>query len=156
MSGVCTGACCVVFPIAIGGEYGTARDRIQAKADDDGDNAFIGNMIFPLTMDQARERWMAYNPGLEFPFSDKEEHFGCRHWDGQSRRCTEYARRPKMCSAYPYSYPGTCEFCGYRQPGQNWYWDKDANGYRLEEGKDPASVEVTDEWTWDGEIMRAK
>ena len=154
MSGVCTGACCVVFPIAIGGRYGSVRDKLQAKFDDDGDDGFIGNMIFPLTLDEARQRWALFNPGLAFPFAKDHitEHFGCRHWDSRSRRCTEYARRPSMCSNYPYARPGVCEFCGYEEPSVTWRWVEEKGAYRsltpVEDDYDPGPT-----YRWDGEWL---
>lgn len=37
--------------------------------------------------------------------------FTCKHWDGATRLCTIYERRPQMCRDYPE--PGkVCRFCG--------------------------------------------
>jgi Fe-S-cluster containining protein len=44
------------------------------------------------------------------------DHFGCNFLDTETRKCTIYAQRPKMCRSFPYG--RACPFCTYddRQP----------------------------------------
>jgi Fe-S-cluster containining protein len=41
-----------------------------------------------------------------------EIEFRCKYFDGESRRCVAYDRRPDMCREYPES--GVCGYCGGR------------------------------------------
>jgi Fe-S-cluster containining protein len=156
----------VAFPLntpgpALQGVARTARllgrDYLQDRADGGGDAAFIGNMIFPLTLDEAKTRWVAYVGDPPEWFDDHHELYGCRHWDGSSRKCTAYEQRPVMCRAYPYL--GTCEYCGYQEPNAWWSWDPKERAFRetaaarAEHGTDwqmPAGWP----YTWDGEWLR--
>lgn len=157
----CTGACCVVFPLSSNGTYvSSVRDWMQERAAGGNDNAFIGNMIFPLTLDEAKSHWVAFNAEpLPDWIDDHHELYGCRHWDSGSRKCTAYAQRPLMCSAYPYVTPGECEFCGYSEPIAWWAWDPKQRAYRETRAareKHGTDWQMPAGWpfTWDGEWLR--
>jgi Fe-S-cluster containining protein len=101
----CDGRCCAVFPLpaAIPGSI-----HIDTFAD----GYQIGEMVRPLTLDEATQRYRALD------FGDLPQHFAryflftCRNWDETTHLCTVYDTRPAMCSDYPYDL--ACDHCGYQ------------------------------------------
>jgi len=94
-TGGCTGACCAAFQL----EY-TLRELRTRKLQD---GAFIADMVIPLSPKEARERSLRFGGNaLPWPWKQRGHHFACRHWDEQTRLCTVYEERPRMCSGYPY------------------------------------------------------
>lgn len=109
MSDSCAGACCSVFPMRA-----ETLARLRKKPSGFTDGPYILDMLIPLTRRQAlrRSRRLGYpdpprygnhKGGRKSPLLL----FTCRHWDEETRLCTDYANRPKMCSEYPYGNP--CE-----------------------------------------------
>jgi Fe-S-cluster containining protein len=149
--GVCTGACCAVFPLSLG--YTMFNPRINTALTPD--NAYIADMLIPLTVEEADERMarLGYAPVVP---AEGWGLFTCRHWDEETRLCGAYETRPKMCSAYPYA--TTCERgCGYEltpqekidtgylpkeeaAPPNAWEWDEDDKGWRPKSNA---------HWAWD-------
>lgn len=97
------------------------------------EQAYILDMLVPLTRRQAltRSRRLGYPDPPKY--GKDYDLFTCRHWDEATRLCTAYEQRPWMCRDYPYG--RTCErACGYEQPKQDsqkdWEWDEAAGGWR--------------------------
>jgi Fe-S-cluster containining protein len=125
----CAGACCAVFPMKKGFKATGKEGR------------FIADMRIPLTRRQAlrRSRRLGYSDPPRY--GKKWEWFTCRHWDEQTRLCTVYDKRPKMCRDYPYSGRQCERGCGYSLPQKDedriaqekdstWVWDVAAKGWR--------------------------
>jgi Fe-S-cluster containining protein len=94
-TGGCTGACCAAFQL----EY-TLRELRTRKLQD---GAFIADMVIPLSPKEARERSLRFGGNLvPWPWKQRGHYFACRHWDEQTRLCTVYDQRPRMCSGHPY------------------------------------------------------
>jgi len=93
----CTGACCAAFYLPY-----TIRELRTRKLQD---GAFIADMVIPLSPKEARERSHRFGGNLESPWRLRGHYFACRHWDEQTRLCTVYDQRPRMCSGYPYGEP---------------------------------------------------
>jgi Fe-S-cluster containining protein len=112
----CQGNCCVTFV------YGMLKHEETANEErSDYDGIFIKDMLVPLSNADAEARYRRLIP-LEQQVQLHLDHFAnpeneglyymCRHWDEQTRLCTAYNSRPRMCSDYPYGRP--CEHnCGY-------------------------------------------
>lgn len=100
----CEGGCCAVF---------FYHGPEEAVSDD---QKFIADMLIPLTIEEAKARLERF--GLDpRPSLDDDERwegraFTCRHWDEESRLCTVYSQRPKMCRDFPYD--KDCEDCDYK------------------------------------------
>lgn len=102
----CTGACCAVFPIPAlpHGEFSPPRlSRIR-------DGSTLGAMLLPVGPDEAAQ--LAVDSGQRAAWPDGLPMYACRWWDSATRRCSNYALRPEMCSKYPYD--SACVHCGGR------------------------------------------
>jgi Fe-S-cluster containining protein len=73
-------------------------------------------MLIPLNHHEAAERWTSLGLGtiprwIEY---SSQALYTCRHWDTETRLCTQYENRPALCRNYPYR--GSCnhEGCTYR------------------------------------------
>lgn len=42
--------------------------------------------------------------------------FTCKRYDAETKLCSQYVDRPRMCSEYPYD--GICVWCGFMNPAQ--------------------------------------
>jgi Fe-S-cluster containining protein len=116
----CPGYCCFdIGPIRSGDKHVTMEMMHELARDpaETGARFFVDHMLFSLGTD-AKGR----------------EHFGCRLFDTETRRCTIYARRPKMCRNFPYG--RACPICTYddREP--------DVPGVLREEFQDPARLQA--------------
>ena len=89
----CTGACCDPVTMDV--------ENYRAIASSPG-NYHNGRYI--IAMLQARGR---------IPRTGTVK-FDCKYFDHQERRCTAYARRPKMCRTFPDT--GLCLYCGGEFP----------------------------------------
>ena len=96
-TGGCTGACCAAFYV----QYTLQELRTR---EDVLDGPFIADMVIPLSPKEARERARRFGGARDrtFPWKLRGHYFACRHWDEESRLCTVYEQRPRMCSGYPY------------------------------------------------------
>lgn len=56
--------------------------------------------------DQIRDMLIVIPPDNEFPYVT----YSCTHWQRETRLCTIYDQRPRMCSNYPYD--SVCRHCG--------------------------------------------
>lgn len=137
MSDSCAGACCSVFPMH--------KDfpMFTRKTPATGDQAYILDMLIPLTRRQAvaRSRRLGYPDPPKY--GPKYGLFTCKHWNEETRLCGDYENRPKMCADYPYG--RACERgCGFttERAHDGWEWDAEANGWR------PTS---NDNFLWDAE-----
>lgn len=101
----CTGACCAVFTI------GDVAD--PASWDSVVDGPYIRDMLIPLTREEALERAERFGAPLDQadPTPGWSPHT-CRHFDDETRLCTAYEQRPKMCRDYPYA-SGCHHGCGF-------------------------------------------
>jgi Fe-S-cluster containining protein len=89
----CTGACC--DPVTMwGGQYRAMSLNPKGRA----------NARYILNMLTARGPVPSHGVG----------EFDCRYFNAETRRCTAYDRRPKMCRDFPVN--GECHFCGGRFP----------------------------------------
>jgi Fe-S-cluster containining protein len=87
----CTGECCREFPL---GGHDLLSIRLRAAKEGPGGDAFaIVSMVVP-TGHLGR-----YGGQM----------FSCMHWDPETKRCTNYLHRPRMCSEFPYGLK--CEHC---------------------------------------------
>lgn len=94
-SGKCTGKCCQEFVIGNHDSYEEIAKRSNER--DVGDpNKQIADMLIVTDY---------YN-------QEDVPRFTCRYWDPHSRLCTNYEKRPRMCSDYPYRVE--CPHCGAR------------------------------------------
>ena len=115
-TGGCTGACCAAFYLP----HGIREFRARARAGKLQDGEFIADMVIPLTPKEARERSQRFGGKLATPWKLRGHYFACRHWDEQTRLCTVYDQRPRMCSGYPYDEP--CDLgarCTYGGAGKS-------------------------------------
>ena len=119
----CDGRCCAAFPLSweVAGP-----DGIASWYDPDGDplveRHFIADMLVPLNLPEAITRWTELELG---PIPKWIEHspqnlYTCRHWDTDTRLCTQYDNRPWLCRAYPYTQDCQHEGCTYRSPLSYW------------------------------------
>lgn len=165
----CRGACCALFPLAPPADWDETPER-----------RYIRDMLIPLTEEEAVARYARLGYGDRLPWEParlgpEQTLWTCRHWDEQTRLCTAYEARPRMCRDYPYT--GACErdACSYAAPPdvekswrayyarqaapgwswRGWRWDRRAGGYRHDELAAPEDGWSPGEgWTWDGEILR--
>jgi Fe-S-cluster containining protein len=82
------------------GEFRTAAPR--AGRSDVEESQFLADMLIPI------------------PETDTSPvTFTCRHFDRESRKCTVYKVRPRMCEGYPYAPGALCQFpgCDVRRSG---------------------------------------
>lgn len=124
--GPCTGRCCAAFTLTSG--YAESTYRIA------GDKEFMLAMLIPLSPAEATARIEALGFGTVEPWDleDRRSLFTCRHFDGETKRCREYARRPSLCRVYPDGYDEGFQFrcmcCGLqngngeRRPTGTWGW----------------------------------
>lgn len=104
MPSQCTGACCVAFPLST--SWARLIDRWPYYEDGD----LIANMLQALTPEDAADR-RAQHGAAPIPDVDLErDHYGCRHWNTETRLCNAYDERPGMCRSYPDH--AACEHCG--------------------------------------------
>lgn len=108
----CDGRCCSVF------NYSATLDELRARDTDEA--RYLVDMLIPLTPEQAKERALRFGatppPGYTLDqWAAAGQAYTCRHWDEDTRLCTAYETRPKMCSDYPYA--RRCEHgCGCYAP----------------------------------------
>lgn len=81
------------------------RDRWPWIEDAD----LILDMVRPLSAEEAGEIRALH--GVTIPPDPSDQHYACRHWDADTRKCTNYEERPAVCRNYPYR-DGTCNHCG--------------------------------------------
>lgn len=117
MSG-CTGNCCAVF------HWSTPPEKLRARwtgvmgplteeeSRMERDALYIADMLVPLSPSQAIQRFQDFgfapDAGKDFDLRDwldRDTAYTCRHWDEQTKLCTAYEDRPKMCADYPYGQP---------------------------------------------------
>jgi Fe-S-cluster containining protein len=115
----CPGYCCFdLGPIRFGDRHVTIEmlEELARDPAETGARFFLEKMLIPLGKD-----------------ANGSEHFGCNFFDIVDRKCTIYARRPKMCRGFPYG--GACPICTYddRTP--------DVPGVLREEFRDPARLQ---------------
>src|ERR1019366_288079 len=155
LSGICNGSCCVVFPLP---GHDPSRDWSKTHQ-----GTYIADMILPLTLEAAKERWALYGLGdwpepFFGPYPGKM--FSCRHWDTETRLCTAYEARPDMCRDYPYGGPcnAGCDFQVEITPDilrrygvmtaspkfdwTGWRWDRRLRGYHV----DPDYAPTDEDW----------
>lgn len=89
----CTGECCARFTLSRG-----AKGRL-------------------LTSQDRKQRVFA--EGLEYlgannPHHGSDMNFTCKYWDKETRLCTIYEDRSRVCSEFPYA--GKCGVCGMVGP----------------------------------------
>ena len=113
----CDGSCCAVF------YFPSSPDEIRQKLDaginyNDGDGEYLADMLIPLTLEEAQER--AEKFGIRPPSYETHGRLGwnentplytCKHWDEETRLCSAYEDRPKMCRDFPYGQ--ICEHCNW-------------------------------------------
>jgi Fe-S-cluster containining protein len=94
--------------------------------DDDTVSACTGECCSPVTIDGELYREMSRNPlvfrngrytmNMLTPRGPMPRHgtaeFDCKYFDGETRRCIAYDRRPQMCRDFPEG--GVCGYCGGR------------------------------------------
>lgn len=93
----CPGACCAL--ISLSGSYESLLE-----------GARLGKLL-----DAARiiELMVPVDVSDQTAFSDRSDGvlYECRAFDRGTMRCTEYEKRPHLCSAYPYD--RACEWCTF-------------------------------------------
>lgn len=110
----CPGSCCAVF---------TYLDMDHPRFPTTMDADFISDMLIQLDLVSAAERLTELGPDVQPEFLDESDLFDwegrlltdptrrlmtCRHWDIETRLCTVYEQRPRMCRDYPYG--RTCDY----------------------------------------------
>ena len=83
----------------------------------DSEPAHLIDMLIPLTPKQASERHTEFGgtDDTRFKWADRGHHYTCRHWDEETRLCTDYENRPPMCSNFPYGREDGCPFgCSHK------------------------------------------
>lgn len=97
MSG-CTGHCCMGFSLGVEQiELLTCPDNERERVAQDHDKIF-GMLI-----------WLRWTYDDDGKWTGGK--FTCKHFDVETRRCTDYENRPRMCSNYPYGSRCTFEDC---------------------------------------------
>jgi Fe-S-cluster containining protein len=121
-NGDCSGKCCAVFNFPVTPEQLLQRSEGREGPYPDEDR-FLADMLVKLTPEEAMERGLRHevDPPTGFDLREWSEHTGplytCRHWDEETRLCTVYDQRPRMCRDYPYA--GRCQHdceCKFTQP----------------------------------------
>lgn len=92
----CTGHCCARFTLKKG-----AIKKFKAY-EPEGEFDIRQGML----------KFVGYN--TEHGGLPSEWNYSCNYWDSETRLCTAYEHRPKMCSEYPYD--GICGVCGMKGP----------------------------------------
>lgn len=111
----CPGYCCAAFSITK--TLDEIEDLYRAgrlHADDE----VIASMLIPLTAEQATERLREFgSPTADLKRNEDRHWYTCIHWDEQTRLCSIYENRPRMCRDYPsYKKDGLCDHgCGLKQ-----------------------------------------
>jgi len=120
----CDGRCCAVFPLSweVAGPDGIASWYDPEGGHDSWDGKverwFIADMLIPLNLAEAVERWASLGLGdiprwIEY---SPQPLYTCRHWDTETRLCGAYDQRPSLCRNYPYAaQPCSHEGCTYRK-----------------------------------------
>ncbi len=111
----CPGYCCFdIGPIRHGDRQITIEylEELAQDPAEAGVRWFLKYMLVPLGRDK-----------------NGADHFGCNFFDRENRKCTIYAKRPKMCRDFPNG--GPCPLCTFddRHP--------DVPGVLREEFQDP-------------------
>jgi len=115
----CSGKCCAVF------NFPTTPEQLRER--NQGDDAFLADMLVGLTPDEAEERSLRFDITPPEGYSIRqwaEGHpaYTCRHWDERSRLCGVYEDRPMMCARYPYGekcqHDCNCDERGCKMPGK--------------------------------------
>lgn len=119
----CDGRCCSVFV------YPSAPDELRERwegypdSERKRDDLFIADMLIGLTADEAQVRVDRFGVDMSEAMTQSVHDlvelgyslYTCKHWDEDTRLCTAYDERPKMCQEYPYT--KKCEHgCGCYAP----------------------------------------
>jgi len=98
----CGGQCCAVF------YFPRTPQEIRQAIEDHGefnglDGMMLADMLVPLTPEQVDERIERFglNAWAEAERRPKKL-FTCKHWDEETKLCTVYDYRPRMCAKFPY------------------------------------------------------
>ena len=101
----CDGKCCAVFALFDGIENRQATEERD----------FIMDMVIPLSYDEALARAAKFGVPVESIPKPRSgwSPYTCRHWDEETRLCTVYEQRPRMCRDFPYDGPCRmgCDYC---------------------------------------------
>ncbi len=101
----CDGRCCALFTYTIPLEKIADRYAAGKGAEDD---LKLLELLYPLNDEEAIERAARFGVGGLFARALAEDrppengYYSCRAWDEDTRRCTVYEDRPRMCQGYPY------------------------------------------------------
>lgn len=99
----CATSCCERFELAFSLEE--ILESVESKRFEDVDK--VADMLIPLDGGKPVS-WHAAT-GKPYPQDGKNRyHYTCKHFDTETRRCTNYENRPAMCSKYPYG--RKCEY----------------------------------------------
>lgn len=98
----CSGQCCSVFTFQDTTEI---ADRF-AKGEGYEDDYKLLTMLEPIPVEEAQERVERFgvtgNYAQVVHNENPPEFYKCRLWDEETRLCTQYEDRPRMCRTYPY------------------------------------------------------
>lgn len=99
----CTGHCCRRFPIGdctpeiLQEMVAAAKEKMPGSAIWLDEISNIADMVIWLGVE--------HHEGVGF-----RHYYTCKHLDAKSGDCMNYAKRPRMCSDYPYG--GECKYVG--------------------------------------------
>ena len=117
----CAGSCCAVFYIS------KTAEEMKADADTIMDGAYIADMLIPLSGEETRDRVRRFGVGGSESNLAEDEYeghrFTCRHWDEDTRLCTDYENRPEMCRDYPYHHECRhgCDYTSADETRAKWW-----------------------------------
>ncbi len=133
----CTGACCMAFPLPEdpGGlwkrydHWLRHRHGLQQQGDDDVPLLIDIHIIAPMVEYLGYQTTPMYEVAesaraLTTAGKTQPHWYRCKLFDQDTRLCTIYERRPRMCRDYPYGKP--CEYAACE-------WDGAAQGHEAEE-----------------------
>ena len=114
----CPGKCCAVF------YFPYEEEDFKTRALHVKDGAYIVDMLIPLSAKESAERLERFGITGNFdPVKNEGHHFTCRHWDEDTRLCTDYENRPEMCRDYPYNHECShgCDFTAADNVRAKWW-----------------------------------
>lgn len=108
----CPGHCCAAFTLP------RPLEEYQADPERIDDGEYVADMLIPLTREDALARagrfgFVDSRMGAAASSDSGDYHwFTCRHWDEDTRLCTAYSERPRLCRDYPYDWDCShgCEY----------------------------------------------
>lgn len=125
----CTGQCCEAFTIQ-GKTLQEVKEKYEeALKNNSNDKQYIKDLfrIQDMLIDLGKHLTHPIHPEIKIKTQEPVTFFTCKYFNKETRLCTDYDNRPKMCKDYPfYNNDGKCEY-----PGCTFTFEKEESEYLL-------------------------